>query len=125
MEEHTQLDKPGNGNPLEWLKELLKQAQLAWRLFIDPRVAWGYKIIPVMALLYLLSPVDLIPDSALGLGQLDDVAILFIGLNLFLNFCPTELVEEHQAALRPDNEEVWMPERPKIIDIEPENPISE
>ncbi len=120
MEEHTQLDKPGNGNPLSWLKELVKQAQLSWRLFIDPRVAWGYKIIPVMALLYLLSPVDLIPDIALGLGQLDDIAILFIGLNLFLNFCPTELVEEHQQAILGTRQEVWTPPTPTVIDVEPE-----
>jgi uncharacterized membrane protein YkvA (DUF1232 family) len=38
-------------------------------------------IIFVAGLAYLLSPIDLIPDYIIGLGQIDDVAIL--GLSLY------------------------------------------
>ena len=39
-------------------------------------------VIFLATLAYIISPIDLIPDYILGLGQLDDAAIL--GLSLFL-----------------------------------------
>jgi uncharacterized membrane protein YkvA (DUF1232 family) len=38
-------------------------------------------VIFVLGLAYIISPIDLIPDYILGLGQIDDVAIL--GLSLY------------------------------------------
>jgi uncharacterized membrane protein YkvA (DUF1232 family) len=38
-------------------------------------------IIFVVTLTYIISPIDLIPDYVIGLGQIDDVALL--GLSLF------------------------------------------
>ena len=38
-------------------------------------------VIFVVALAYIISPIDLIPDYIIGLGQIDDVAIL--GLSLY------------------------------------------
>ena len=38
-------------------------------------------VIFVAALAYIISPIDLIPDYLIGLGQVDDVAIL--GLSLY------------------------------------------
>jgi uncharacterized membrane protein YkvA (DUF1232 family) len=38
-------------------------------------------IIFVVALAYIISPLDLIPDYIIGMGQIDDVAIL--GLSLY------------------------------------------
>jgi hypothetical protein len=50
-------------------------------------------------LAYLFLPTDLIPDIAVGLGQLDDLAILLIGTKLFIELSPTDIVREHLAAL--------------------------
>jgi uncharacterized membrane protein YkvA (DUF1232 family) len=38
-------------------------------------------VIFIIALAYIISPIDLIPDYILGLGQIDDAAIL--GLSLY------------------------------------------
>jgi uncharacterized membrane protein YkvA (DUF1232 family) len=38
-------------------------------------------VIFVVALIYIISPIDLIPDYLIGLGQIDDAAIL--GLSLY------------------------------------------
>jgi len=83
----------------EWLRELLRQFQLAWRLFWDRRVPWSTKIIPPLALLYILSPIDILPDFSLGLGQLDDVAVLLLATKLFIELCPLDVVQEHLRAL--------------------------
>ncbi|QNJ98096.1 YkvA family protein [Constantimarinum furrinae] len=44
------------------------------------RVPWFTIATIVMALLYVLNPLDLVPDFIPGLGYLDDVAVLSIGI---------------------------------------------
>jgi uncharacterized membrane protein YkvA (DUF1232 family) len=83
-----------------FLGNLIQQARLAWRLFSDQRVPGWVKLIPVAGLLYLLSPIDLIPDLALpGLGELDDIALLMLALKLFVDLSPSGLVREHLETL--------------------------
>jgi uncharacterized membrane protein YkvA (DUF1232 family) len=84
---------------ISWLKELVRQARLAWHLFWDPRVPLPPKLIPPAVLIYVLSPIDIIPDLTLGLGQLDDMAVVLLGIKLFIELCPTELVREHLKRL--------------------------
>jgi len=78
-----------------WLKELVQQAKLAWGLLGDKRVPLITKLIPVAAIAYLISPIDIVPDSLPLLTQLDDAAILMLGLRLFFEFSPPEVVSEH------------------------------
>ncbi len=79
------------------LAELARNAQLVWRLLHDQRVpVWMKAIIPA-TLLYIISPVDLLPDVALGVGQLDDLAILLLGVKSFLSMVSPEIVKEHLA----------------------------
>ena len=78
--------------------------RLSWRLVQDKRVAPTIKlIVPIMALLYVLSPIDLIPDFLLGLGQIDDLGIiggaLLLALRLLPRLAPAPVLAEHQAAL--------------------------
>jgi uncharacterized membrane protein YkvA (DUF1232 family) len=82
------------------LGELVRNAQLVWRLLKDPRVPLPIKlIIPGVVGLYLLSPIDFMPDVLPILGQIDDIAVLFGGVMLFIQMCPPDVVEEHRAAL--------------------------
>ena len=75
---------------------LIKQARLAWRLLKDERVPGWVKLIPTAALIYFLSPIDLIPDFALpGLGEVDDIVMLLIALKMFLDLSPPNIVREH------------------------------
>ena len=92
--------RPDDTNALlAWLQDVARQARLAWRLFWDQRVPLWTKLIPPVALAYILSPVDIIPDVALGLGQLDDAAVLLIGIKLFIELAPPEVVREHLLTL--------------------------
>lgn len=104
---------------LGWLKEFFGQFKLAWELLWDGRVPIMTKVVPLLTMIYLLSPVDFIPDLALGLGQLDDLAIFLIGLRLFIDICPPELVSEYQhgsGVTGPDA--VWKPSQGPVIDLE-------
>jgi uncharacterized membrane protein YkvA (DUF1232 family) len=82
------------------LGELVRNAQLTWRLLKDPRVPLPIKlIIPGVVGVYLLSPIDFMPDVLPLIGQIDDIAVLFGGVMLFIQMCPPDVVDEHRAAL--------------------------
>ena len=38
-------------------------------------------------------------DLHLGLGQVDDLLVVFLGCRLFLRLCPKEVVQEHVQAI--------------------------
>ncbi len=102
---------------ISWAKELVRQLRLAWRLFKDRRVPWPIKLIPPAALIYILSPIDIIPDPGLGLGQLDDIAILLLSLKLFIELAPAEVVREHLRALGAKISQ-WVAEEGEVIEGE-------
>lgn len=82
-----------------WIKDVVRQVRLAWRLFWDRRVPLWTKIIPPAVLAYVVSPIDFIPDPGLGLGQLDDIAVVLLGIKLFIELAPPDVVREHLIAL--------------------------
>ncbi len=102
---------------LSWFQEAARQGSLAWRLFWDERVPIWTKVIPPAALAYVVFPMDIIPDMALGLGQLDDIAVLLLGLKLFIEVAPPDIVREHLRALGARIEE-W-----SVVDEEDEPPV--
>jgi uncharacterized membrane protein YkvA (DUF1232 family) len=87
------------GRTASWLAETLKQGRLILRLLGDRRVPIWPKLIIPATIAYILSPVDLLMDPMLGLGQIDDVAVFLIGLKLFIELCPTDVVRQHLEQL--------------------------
>ena len=102
--------------------DLIRQARLAWRLMLDSRVPLWVKTIVPASLVYLISPVDFVPDVIPGLGQLDDLAVIVIGVKLFIELCPPQIVREHMQELlgesnwRVEPNEPPPPPSPQIID---------
>lgn len=47
-----------------------------WRFVQDPDAPWGGKVIAIAALIYLISPIDAIPDIIPVLGLGDDASII-------------------------------------------------
>ncbi len=85
-------------SPGFWLS-LFNSFRIAWRLLWDGRVPFSVKLIPLLTVLYILSPIDLVPDVVVGLGQLDDVAILLLGVRLFIALSPKDIVERLRAEI--------------------------
>ncbi len=80
------------------INELLENAQIAWKLIRDPRLSpWIRFGLPLLAGLYLVMPIDIIPDAFLGLGQLDDLAIIWIAMQLLLRLAPDEIVAQYRS----------------------------
>jgi uncharacterized membrane protein YkvA (DUF1232 family) len=84
-----------------FFQDLVMRIKLVLRLMSDRRVNFFLKLLPIASLVYLVSPVDLVPGLALPIiGALDDAAVLWIGLSLFMSLCPDEVVQEHLNALQ-------------------------
>jgi uncharacterized membrane protein YkvA (DUF1232 family) len=78
--------------------ELFGKLSLVFQLMRDPRVNKGLKIvIPAIVAAYILSPVDLIPDFIPVLGELDDLAIILLAINMFIRLAPPEVVAEYRS----------------------------
>jgi uncharacterized membrane protein YkvA (DUF1232 family) len=86
--------------PLTVLTDIVVQIRLVWRLLRDRVVPLWTKAVPAVAVAYVLWPIDLLPDALLGLGQLDDLAIVVLGARLFVSLCPQQVVQRHLAAIR-------------------------
>jgi uncharacterized membrane protein YkvA (DUF1232 family) len=85
---------------------LIDHFKLSWRLFRDPTVSPLVRYgIPLLGLVYLISPVDIIPDVLLGFGQLDDAAVLLLLSQLMVMLAPDDLVAKYRQASQPPSPE--------------------
>jgi uncharacterized membrane protein YkvA (DUF1232 family) len=81
---------------------LRDKARLALRLARDARIPLPLRAIPPALVLYLATPVDLIPDFIPVLGHLDDAFIVLVGLALLLRFAPRHVLDDQIARLESD-----------------------
>jgi len=78
-----------------FLQDILLKAKLIFRLMGDKRVNAGLKLIPVGSMLYLVFPADFLPFM-----PFDDIAVVGLGMYLFIELCPQYVVEEHMTNMR-------------------------
>jgi len=110
--------KPGNimVSPSRGVvKEMVMRLKLILRLMGDSRVNFFVKLLPVVSLAYMIWPLDLI--SAIPfVSALDDVAVAGLGVYLFMELCPPEVVQEHMKRLTSNLDS--MPPADEIVDAE-------
>ena len=88
---------------LALLPQLPKVGRLCWRLWRDRRVPRSLKGMIVAIMVYVISPIDLVPGFLVPvLGQLDDATLLMLGAYLFIRWSPPEVVAEHMASISPN-----------------------
>ena len=77
---------------LRLLPDLLR---LVKRLIADGTVAVGVQVRLVLLLLYLLSPIDLVPDFLPVIGYADDVVIVALALRSVIKRAGPDAVRRH------------------------------
>lgn len=99
MSDLEKIDPPGKSERLEWMGAALKAIPNLGRLLVkltrDPRVPTKNKLIFGGVAAYLLLPIDFIPDFIPGIGQIDELALIALGLDAMVNRVPPEVVAEH------------------------------
>jgi uncharacterized membrane protein YkvA (DUF1232 family) len=82
------------------VRDFVLRVKLIVRLIRDRRISFWLKLIPTAGVIYLFTPMSIIPDITLPIiGELDDAAVLWITNYLFVELCPPEIVREHVKAL--------------------------
>jgi uncharacterized membrane protein YkvA (DUF1232 family) len=76
------------------IKKILTEFIAFWFAFMDRRVRWYTKIIILIPLGYIISPLDLIPDSILFVGQLDDLLVIRISYVVLKKMIAAEVLED-------------------------------
>ena len=74
-----------------------KELLLAWAVLRDPRAPRAAKLATVLAVLYVVSPIDLVSDFLPVLGWLDDGIVAYLLLQLAFKFLPPDLMSALRA----------------------------
>ncbi len=96
------------------IHDLVVRAKLIMRLIGDRRVSAWAKLVPIGALIYVISPIDIIMGIP-GIDALDDAAVIGLGSYIFLELCPPAVVQEHMQALNSNMDES---EGDEIVDVD-------
>ena len=73
-------------------------------VYKDPRVSWWKRFFLGIVIGYAVSPIDLIPDFIPGLGYLDDLILVPIGISIALKIIPKEVIEDCRRKAKEDKQ---------------------
>lgn len=82
---------------VNFFQDIVTYGKLAIRLMKDQRISWYIKAIPVIAVIYFISPIDLLP-----MVPLDDVAVLGLAIYIFFELCPRDIIDEYLQTMDPN-----------------------
>lgn len=73
---------------------LWRQIPLTWRLMFDGRTPLRAKLLFVGVLLLIVSPINWLPNAIPVVGEIDDLALFLLAVQLFLHNVPDWLRQE-------------------------------
>lgn len=77
------------------LRDIPHYLRLLWGLARDSRVAAVDKLLVVAAALYIISPIDVIPDFIPFLGQVDDLYLVILALQRMVSRAGRSVLADH------------------------------
>ncbi|MCF6326218.1 MAG: DUF1232 domain-containing protein [Devosiaceae bacterium] len=91
-----------------------------WRAFWHPATPFYLKTIMLAVVIYLFSPIDIIPDFLIGLGWIDDVLLVSLASNWIIKRLPPEVLgqptEQYSQNQYTKNEDFAEEENGPVID---------
>lgn len=82
---------------------ILRFARLVWRLSFDRRTPLVLRLLLPVAILYAVSPIDIVKDTVPVLGRFDDLVFIALALLLLVKLSPKEVVDEHNGVTPPSS----------------------
>ncbi|WP_135305119.1 YkvA family protein [Haloarcula amylovorans] len=78
-------------------KELETEVYALYLVFGDSRTPLAAKVVIALIIASAVSPIDPIPDFIPGIGYLDEIVVLPVGVTIALWLIPDELMDECRA----------------------------
>ena len=98
------------------LPKVIAFARLVWRLTFDRRVSIFLRALDPLAVIYIISPIDLIKDRLpYGVGRFDDLIILGLALLFLTKLAPPRIVDEHLGRV-PESDRPEDKDPDKVVD---------
>ena len=97
-EEEREVRRPRTGarrTVLYYVRQLPAYLRLLGGLLVDKRVATFDKLLVAGAVIYIASPIDLIPDFIPFFGEIDDLFLLVLALQHLINNAGRKVVLDH------------------------------
>jgi uncharacterized membrane protein YkvA (DUF1232 family) len=73
---------------------------LLWSLYRDKRTPLAVKVLPILAVIYGVSPIDFVPDFLPLLGQMDDIVMIASLLLAAYNMIPKDLYRQERERVQ-------------------------
>jgi uncharacterized membrane protein YkvA (DUF1232 family) len=85
-------------------------ARLFISMWFDRRMPWWLKVSAISGMVYIFSPLDVIPDIS-GVGLLDDIIVALLIMQAFVEYAPQDVLEYHceRLKIRPEQAQVDVP----------------
>jgi uncharacterized membrane protein YkvA (DUF1232 family) len=77
-----------------WARRLSAQTYALYLAYRHPRTPWYAKIFAALIVGYVFSPIDPIPDFIPGVGLLDEMVVVPIGVLIAAKMIPHQVMEE-------------------------------
>lgn len=76
------------------LKIAGRHLRVGWYAWKNPALRWPGKLMLALMAMYLLSPIDIVPDTIPLLGWLDDFALVAVVLPMLLKLLPADVLRQ-------------------------------
>ena len=81
-------------------RQLSAQTYALYLAYSHPRTPWYAKVFAVLVVGYVFSPIDPIPDFIPGVGLLDEMVVVPIGVLIAAKLIPQQVMEECREKAR-------------------------
>jgi uncharacterized membrane protein YkvA (DUF1232 family) len=81
-------------------RQLSAQTYVLYLAYRHPRTPWYAKVFAALVVGYVFSPIDPIPDFIPGVGLLDEMVVVPIGVLIAAKMIPRQVMEECQERAR-------------------------
>ncbi len=109
LQTHQEPAKQPTENTLKSsIKRVFKQFRIIRRALVHPHVPWHAKAVAGCAVLYIVSPIQIIPNFIPIVGQMDDVLVVTLGIKYLKRFVPQSVLEECESSAR-------LPRKQKVL----------
>ncbi len=101
--------KYGSSNYFKAISDFFKRISVLYKYLLDKEVSIFKKILVVATIIYVISPLDLIPEAVLGFGFIDDAMV-----TIYVISSISKELDKYTSTNEGENTEE---ERGKVIDF--------